>query len=109
MQVPGLVVLRVCSSDRTAVFAGVREQIVHLLFTASVGQPRGGHSTPQVTDLYSGLLLGGIPDKFYCALVEVVTFPRDARGLVTGLAVHTTGVRSLRFDRINLSPFAPID
>ena len=34
---------------------------------------------------------------------------RDARGVVTGLAVHTTGVRSLRFDRVKRSPFAPIN
>ena len=55
---PGLVVLRVCSSDRTAVFAGVREQIVHLLFTAIVVQLLGSHPTPQVTDLYSRLPFG---------------------------------------------------
>ena len=58
MQVPGLVVPRVCSSDRTAVFAGVREQIVHLLFTTIVVQLLGGHPTPQVTDLYSRLPFG---------------------------------------------------
>ena len=34
---------------------------------------------------------------------RVVTFPRNARGLVTGLAVHTTGVRSPGFDRVKRS------
>ena len=58
MQVPGLVVLRVCSSVRTTLLPSVREQIVHLLFTAIVVQLLGGHPMPQVTDLYSRLPFG---------------------------------------------------
>lgn len=41
-----------------------------------------------------------VPDKFYGSLLEIVTFLRDERGMVTGFTVQTTGVRGLRFDRV---------
>ncbi len=40
------------------------------------------------------------PDAFAGAIVGVVKFSRDARGLVTGFTVNTSSVRSLRFDRV---------
>jgi hypothetical protein len=33
-------------------------------------------------------------------LVDVLQFSRDARGAVSGFAVHGSGVRDLRFDRV---------
>jgi len=38
-------------------------------------------------------------DGFAGAVVGVVTFLRDAQGIVTGFTVNTSGVRGLRFDR----------
>ena len=40
------------------------------------------------------------PDAFAGAIVGVVKFSRDAGGVVTGFAVHASGARGLRFDRV---------
>jgi CubicO group peptidase (beta-lactamase class C family) len=40
------------------------------------------------------------PDAFAGALVNVVKFSRDARGIVAGFTVHPIGARGLRFDRV---------
>jgi hypothetical protein len=40
------------------------------------------------------------PDAFHGAIVDVVEFSRDARGIVTGFTVDTSAVRGLRFDRM---------
>ena len=40
------------------------------------------------------------PDGFAGAVVSVVKFSRDARGVVTGFTVNSSGVRGLRFDRV---------
>jgi CubicO group peptidase (beta-lactamase class C family) len=45
-----------------------------------------------------------VPDKFYGSLLEIVKFLRDERGMVTGFTMQTTGVRSLRFDRLVRRP-----
>jgi CubicO group peptidase (beta-lactamase class C family) len=41
------------------------------------------------------------PDTFNGTLVNVVTFVRDARGTIVGFTLSSSGVRSLRFDRVN--------
>jgi hypothetical protein len=40
------------------------------------------------------------PDAFAGAVVNVVKFSRDARGVVTGFTVNSSGARGLRFDRV---------
>jgi len=40
------------------------------------------------------------PDAFAGAIVGVVKFARDARGVVTGFTVNASGARGLRFDRV---------
>ena len=42
-----------------------------------------------------------LPDAFHGSLVDVLKFSRDARSTVTGFTVHTSGVRSLSFARVN--------
>ena len=48
-------------------------------------------------------------DTFAGAVVGVVRFLRDARGMVTGFTVNTSGVQKMRFDRVKRSTTSASD
>ena len=103
MQVPGLVVLRVCSSDQNPAVTRCSGANCSLIVHGDRGATPWGPFYAAGDPSLLMVSVGPDPRQVLLHPRRVVTFPRNARGLVTGLAVHTTGVRSPGFYRVKRS------